>query len=305
MAEAPQRLAAGVVDAHIHMYPREVSENPGAWGAAHGEPAWTACVAPKGRRSIQGWSDPDALIADMDEAGVAACVMLGWYWERQETCELQNGWYGEWIRRHPTRLLGFAAVQPSAGGRAMDALERALDSGLCGIGELLPSARGPFLGDKGWRRVFEIASARGLPVTLHATDPEAGPAAGPPTPLSDYVLLAREFPKVPIILAHWGGGLAFRDCAGDTGPLPPNLYFDTAASPLLYESSVFRSAVDRVGAERIIFGSDYPLILYPRGERKPGFVHFLGEVAGSAISENERKAILGSNIRRILRQKDS
>jgi predicted TIM-barrel fold metal-dependent hydrolase len=303
MGDASLGPAAGVVDAHIHLYPHEVAANPAAWGDAHGEPAWTACVAPRGRRSIQGWSDPEALVADMDEAGVEACVMLGWYWERQETCDLQNGWYAEWIRRHPTRLLAFAAVQPSAGRTAMDALERALDSGHCGIGELLPSARGPFLDDARWRRVFEIASDRGLPVTLHATDPQAGPAAGPPTPLGDYILLARAFPRVPIILAHWGGGLALRDFPGLEGTLPDNLYFDTAASPLRHESTVFRSAVDRVGAGRIIFGSDYPLLLYPREERKPGFGRFLGEIAGAGISAEEREAILGSNIRRLLHLK--
>jgi hypothetical protein len=236
----------------------------------------------------------------MDEAGVAACVMLGWYWERQETCDLQNGWYARWIRRNPERLLGFATVQPSAGRAAIDALERALDSGLCGIGELLPPARGPFLGDPWWRRVFEVAADRGVPVNLHATDPEAGPAAGLPTPLGDYVQLAREYPRVPIILAHFGGGLAFRDLQELVGPLPENLYFDTAASPLLYDIKVFRTALDRVGAERILYGSDYPLLLYPNEERKPGFARFLGEVAGAGLTAGERGAILGSNIRRLL-----
>jgi hypothetical protein len=297
--EAPA-FASGVVDAHIHMYPSEVARNPAAWGEAHSEPAWTACVAPQGRRSIQGWADPDALIADMDEAGVAACVMLGWYWERQATCDLQNGWYAGWIRRHPTRLMGFAAVQPSGGRASIDALERALDGGLCGIGELLPAGLGSFVGDTWWRRVFEVAAARRLPVTLHATDPQAGPAAGPATPPADIIRIAREFADVPIIVAHWGGGLAFRAPAPEHGPLPANLYFDTAASPLLYDTKVFRSAVDRVGAQRIIFGSDYPLILYPREGRKPGFARFLGEVAAAGLTAGEREAILGSNIRRLL-----
>jgi predicted TIM-barrel fold metal-dependent hydrolase len=300
MDEAAPGLAAGIVDAHIHMYPPEVARDPVAWAEAHSEPAWSACVAPRGRRSIQGWADPDALIADMDEAGVGACVMLGWYWERQETCELQNGWYADWIRRHPARLMGFAAVQPSAGRASIDSLERALDSGLCGIGELLPEGRGSFVGDTWWRRVFEVAAARGLPVTLHATDPAAGPSAGPATALADYVLIAREFPEVPIILAHWGGGLALRDFPEVEGPLPANLYFDTAASPLLYDRGVFRSAMDRVGAGRIIFGSDYPLILYPREARKPGFARFLGEIAGAGLTPGEREAMMGSNIRRLV-----
>jgi predicted TIM-barrel fold metal-dependent hydrolase len=300
MGDAAPIAPSGIVDAHIHMYPPEVARDPAAWGEAHSEPAWANCVAPRGRRSIQGWSDPDALIADMDEAGVAACVMLGWYWERQETCDLQNGWYADWIRRHPTRLMGFAAVQPAAGHASLVALERALDTGLCGIGELLPGGSGSFVGDTWWRRVFEVAAARRLPVTLHATDPSAGPAAGPPTDLGGYVLIAREFPEVPIILAHWGGGLALRDFPGLDGPLPDNLYFDTAASPLLYDRGVFRGAADRVGAARIIFGSDYPLILYPREARKPGFSRFLAEIAAAGLTAGEREAVMGSNIRRLL-----
>jgi predicted TIM-barrel fold metal-dependent hydrolase len=287
----------GVIDAHVHIYPADVAANPAAWGASRGETAWAECVAPRGRRSIQGWADPGTAIADMDGAGVAACVMLGWYWERQETCDLQNGWHAQWIRRHPGRLLGFATVQPSAGQRAIDALERALDSGLCGIGELLPPAREDFLEDQWWRRVFETAEARAVPVTLHATDPESGPAAGPPTPLGACVSLAREFPRVNIIMAHLGGGLAFRD---GHGPLPPNLYFDTAASPLLYDSGVFRRAVDRAGADRVVYGSDYPLILYPREARKAGFGRFLGEIGGAGLSLDETSRILGGNIRRLI-----
>ncbi len=244
----------GTVDAHIHMYPASVAADAAGWGAAHGEPAWAACVAPKGRRSIQGWSDPQTLMSDMDEAGIGACVMLGWYWERQETCDMQNAWYLDWIRQFPAKLLGFAAVQPSAGQRSIDALNRALDSGLRGVGELLP----PRELDGWWTRVIEIAAARRVPLVFHATDPNAGAAAGPPTPLAALVGMARTFPQATFILAHWGGGLAFRDVVPEGAVQPKNLYFDTAASPLLYETSVFRQAVDRVGADRIIYGSDYP-----------------------------------------------
>jgi predicted TIM-barrel fold metal-dependent hydrolase len=58
--------------------------------------------------------------------------------------------------------------------------------------------------------------------------------------------------------------------------------------------------VDRVGAGRIIYGSDYPLILYPKHSRRPGFKRFLDEIAGAGLSAGERAAILGSNIRRLL-----
>ena len=289
----------GIVDAHIHAYPAEVAADPAAWGRARAEPGWTACVAPAGRRSIQGWADPDAIIADMDEAGVDACVMLGWDWERQETCDLQNGWYSQWIRRHPGRLVGFAAVQPAAGARSIEALERALDSGLCGVGESLPQAQGFTLDDPWWRRVVETAIRRRIPITLHATDPAAGPVAGPKTPLDAYVRLAGEYPEATFILAHWGGGLALRGAPGE-GELPSNLFFDTAASPLLYDPGAFRRAVDRVGAGKILYGSDYPLILYPGDSRRPGFGRFLDEIGRAGLDAGERAAILGANIRRLL-----
>ena len=55
-----------------------------------------------------------------------------------------------------------------------------------------------------------------------------------------------------------------------------------------------------MGVERILFGSDYPLLLYPREARRPGFRRFLQEVDGAGLDAGERAAILGANIRRIL-----
>jgi hypothetical protein len=291
---------AEILDAHVHAYPREVAADPVEWARARGEPGWSACVAPVGRRSIQGWADADALVAGMDAAGVQACVLQGWYWERQETCEIQNRWYADWIGRHPRRLLAFAAVQPAEGKRALDGLRRAFDSGLCGVGELLPAAQGFSLEAPAWREVVEFAIGRRAPITLHATDPRAGPAAGPPTPLDGYLRLAREYPEASFILAHWGGGLALRGGPLDAEPLPANLYFDTAASPLLYGPGVFRQGLERAGAGRILYGSDYPLALYPRSTLRPGFTPFLDEIAGAGLDAVERAAVLGGNLRRLL-----
>jgi hypothetical protein len=119
------------------------------------------------------------------------------------------------------------------------------------------------------------------------------------TPLDGYLRLAREYPDATFILAHWGGGLAFREAEG-AAQLPENLYFDTAASPLLYRPAVFREAIDRVGAGRIIYGSDYPLMLYPRSGDGPGFSRFLADISAAGLTPAERDQILGSNIRRLL-----
>jgi hypothetical protein len=290
-----------ILDAHVHLFAPEAAADPAGWGNSRGETGWVACVAPEGRRSIQGWSTPEALIARMDEAGVAACVLQGWYWQRQETCELQNAWYQDLAKRYPGRLIAFATVQPAAGRRALDDLERSLDAGMKGIGELLPEAQGYTLEDPGFQKVVAIAEARRLPLTLHATDPEAGAAAGPATPLGPLVELARDHPRATFILAHLGGGLSFRGLPGGEA-FPENLYFDTAAAPLLYDPGVYRRSADRVGAERILYGSDYPLLVYPRKMRAPGFGLQLAEIASAGLESGERAQILGQSLRRILAQ---
>ena len=290
----------GIVDAHVHMYPPEVAADPSGWARRMCEPGWSACVAPAGRASIQGWADVPRLLSDMDRAGIETCIMLGWYWERQESCDLQNQWYAGLIREHPGRLRGFAAVQPGAGQAAIDGLMRALDAGLCGVGEVLPQAQGFDFEDPVWRRVVGIASDRGVPITLHATDPGSPPAAGPRTPLEGFLRLAAEFPRARFIVAHWGGGLALGGSGSARWHLPPNLFFDTAASPLLYDREVFRRAIDRVGAGRILYGSDYPLRLYPRTERETDFRPFLAEIAGAGLTPGELEGILGGNARELL-----
>src|SRR5258708_29936858 len=105
----------------------------------------------------------------MDRAGIDKCVLMGWYWENQETCGLQNRWFIDLVKAYPDRLLAFAAVQPAAKRSALDALERALDAGLCGIGELFPPAQGFSFDDPYFARVLLIATQLRRLGYLHVT----------------------------------------------------------------------------------------------------------------------------------------
>src|SRR6185312_1203945 len=111
------------------------------------------------------------------------------------------------------------------------------------------------------------------------------------TPLADFVRLAREYPQTKFILAHWGGGLAFDN---ECRPLR-NVFYDTAASPLLYDAGVWVRGVEAAAEGRVLFGSDYPLILYPRTEAAPGFGGILDEMKAGNLTEAQRTAILGEN----------
>jgi uncharacterized protein len=290
-----------IVDSHVHFYPEVVSADPVKWGTEHNEPWWTSCVAPPGRRSVQGWASAATMLRDMDRAGIEKSVLLGWYWENQETCDVQNGWFKDLIGAYPDRLLAFATAQPRAKQAALDSLERALDAGFCGIGELFPQAQGFAYDDPYFSRVLQIAVERGTPVNLHVTDPLIPTrTATRGTPLENYVRLAKDFPAVKLILAHWGGGLPFYELNPRVREILRNVTYDCAASPLLYDRRVFRQVIDLVGADRVLYGSDYPLLSYPREQQAPEFKRLLNDLVTAGLTAEEQEKVLGKNFLRLV-----
>jgi len=292
-----------VIDAHVHLYSPEAGREPTAWAAARGEPHWAelctrrrknGCVA---NQPVQGFPSVDQLLRDMDAAGVTQSVLLGWYWENHATCMEQNRFFARCLQQHPDRLAAFASVHPAAGAAALQEIVWAKENGFCGLGELSPHSQHVALNDPTWCELLTLAGKLGLPVNLHVTDPRSRMFPGRvETPLGDFVRLAREFPQTRFILAHWGGGLAFD--AEDRALR--NIYYDTAASPLMYDPGVWSRVVEAVGSERILFGSDYPLILFPQREAVPGFAGILQELAEAELDTEQAEAILAGNTAALL-----
>ncbi len=287
-------------DVHTHLYVEEVALNPRQWGGHRSETHWCNCVAPTDRKSIQGWPSLNTLLLDMDEAEVEKVVLLGWYWENQETCEEQNKWYARWTREHPDRILAFATLNATSGQRALDTVEWAVDHGFRGLGEFLPQVQGHTLRDENWLKVVKKATDANLPINLHVTEPAGHDYPGKvETPLGDYVWLAEEFPETRFILAHWGGLLPLYELNSSVHGKMKNVFYDTAASPLLYDSRIFRNVLDAIGPDRILYGSDYPLILYPGSNKVPDFHTFLEEIRSAGLTQAEESAILEDNARRL------
>jgi predicted TIM-barrel fold metal-dependent hydrolase len=80
----------------------------------------------------------------------------------------------------------------------------------------------------------------------------------------------------------------------------PNVIYDTAASPLVSNDRIWRTVLDVVPAEKVLFGSDYPLVLYPRTESEPGWRGILAEIDRAALSTAEKIQLLGENAARLL-----
>jgi predicted TIM-barrel fold metal-dependent hydrolase len=284
-----------IIDAHVHLYPPEANADPAGWAAARGEAHWATLCTRRRRdgRDVQGFPSVDELLREMDAAGVGRAVLLGWYWENAATCVEQNRFYAACVRAHPDRLAGFATVQPAAGREATLAeVRRAHDDGLIGLGELSPHSQHVAPDDPVWHEVLALAAELRLPVNLHVTDPASRPFPGRvETPLEDFARLARAHPGVTFILAHWGGGLPLAGL--------PNVLLDTAASPLLYGADVWARVGRDVPPERVLFGSDYPLDLYPRTQPGAGLRPFVTEAERGVPDAAARTALFSGNARRL------
>lgn len=258
-------------------------------------------VSPHDRKSLQGWVSGEKMINDMKDAGVDKAVLLGWYWENPKTCILQNDWCAEWLSENPNLFFGFVSIHPSL-PNPLDELERRRDQGFSGIGECHPWLQGASPKNDNWIKCMKFASDAGWPVTYHVTEPVGHEYPGRiPTPFEDLLWLAKAFPELKIILAHAGGLFPFYELNPRVRPELKNFYYDLAACPLLYDPILYRKLIEVVGSEKILWGTDYPLRIFPKSQKEPDFSSFKDFVVREAnLNDTERDAIFGHNLLSLL-----
>jgi uncharacterized protein len=290
-----------IIDAHIHYTPPALRDNLDAFFKE--EPFWGLLLAPRpDGRSLQGWATPERMIADMDAAGVDKVVLMGEYRRSHEACVARNDQALDIARRWPDRVIPFAIVQPTAGKPALDEVTRCVDAGMRGVGELGPYGQGYRLDGPDFLRLAEACIRYDIPLNLH-TNEEVGhyyPGKAT-TPLAHYYELAVRYPELKLVLAHWGGGLLFYELMPAVRRALANVWYDTAASPLIFPTArIFAAALACVAPQKLLFASDYPLRLYPARQQEPDMRPFLGEIGGLGWDEETRAAILGGNAAALL-----
>ena len=228
----------------------------------------------------------------MDGMNVEVTVCFTWPFADPALCAEANDWLAAQVRRHPGRLIGFGVVQPAAPGAAEEAA-RCARLGLRGIGELNADAQGWALeDDAALAPLVRACVDAGLPWTLHCSEPvgHAYPGKGTATP-DRVVSLAERHGDLQLICAHLGGGLPFYAHMHEVRELCRRLWFDTAAVPFLYDPTVYASVVELVGADRILLGSDHPLLRIPR---------YLDALSTSGLDLAALDAIRGGNAATLL-----
>ncbi len=277
-----------VIDFHTHVFPPHVKRDRAKYVAS--DPCFAALYSDE-RAEL---ATADELVAAMDKDGVDMSVALNIGWTTHELCVETNDYIMESVARYPDRLVGFCTVQPKCGEAAAAEIERCVKGGIKGVGELRPDVQ---LGDLGgerdiWAPVMEVVSKSGLIVLFHSSEPVGHqyPGKGTVTPELLYPLISG-YPGVPIVLAHWGGGMPFYAFMPEVKHALKDVYYDTAASPYLYTPDIYWRAADIVGADRILFGSDFPLMRQSRP---------LKEIGALSLGKETEALVLGGNAARLL-----
>src|SRR5579885_2268971 len=244
-----------IVDFHTHVFPPEVIARREEFISRD---AWLEELYgnPKAKMATV-----DDLLASMERDGVDVSVTFPFGWRDPGLAEECNSYVIQAMRDHPGRIIGLASVQPLAGARALAPL-------------------------------VEAAQQLGLFALTHASEPVGhlyqGKGDVTPPELQAFI---QAFPALRVVAAHWGGGFPFYELMPEVQAAAANVWYDSAAPLYLYRSAIFPTVARIAGPEKILFGSDYPLISQRR---------MLDYARDSGLDERELALALGGNAARFL-----
>ncbi len=232
------------------------------------------------------------LIEEMDRNGIEKSVVAGYGWTDIETARLSNDYLLESASASDGRLIPLCSVNPLWGEDAVAEVRRCYESGARGIGELHPDSQNFLDADFGTLAPF-FAAARGMamPVLIHTSEPVGHSYPGKGTVTPEYSLaLAQAFPSNVFVFAHFGGGLPLYTLMPEVHRDLRNVYFDSAAFPLLYSPEMFDVCATAAGDDRILFASDFPVVSQQKA---------LEQFRRSQVGQSNNETVQASNAARV------
>ena len=208
----------------------------------------------------------DELIKDLDRHGLDRAII------QQTTGRGTNDMVAETVKKHPDRLFGLVRVRGARGSsedqpseeelassraRAAEEVARGIEElGLIGVDETTPRGFSvethPEKIARDMKPIMDMVSRYKVPIQFPTgwSQYPGGLMYADPVWTDD---IAGRYPDVPVILTKMGRGLHHFDTALSIAMRNTNVYFDTVGTI----GEHIRIAVDTIGADRIMFGSDW------------------------------------------------
>ena len=217
--------------------------------------------------------------------------------------QVTNDFVTEAVKNNPDVFIGFASVDPWQDKMAVDEVKRAVEElGLKGF-KFHPPAQAFYPNEQRFYPIYEAIAKTGLPMMFHTGTTGIGaglPGGGGikldtsrPIPYIDDV--AADFPDTPIILAHpsW----PWQDEALAMAVHKINVYIDLSGwSPKYFSQSLIQYANTKL-QDKVMFGTDYPLITPEKWLTAFEKAPFKDEVRGKILFDNANR-LLGLNLDR-------
>jgi predicted TIM-barrel fold metal-dependent hydrolase len=270
---------------HTHIFPPDVREHRDTYLARD-----------LTFREMYGMADSrmataEELLASMDEAGVDVSVACSFAWSDASLCARHNDYVLKEAAESGGRIVPFCAVQPLDPG-APDEISRCAEAGARGLGELRPESQGYLLGGAEGDVLAEGARRHGLVLLFHVSEPVGHLYPGKSgLPVLDLVAFIGAHQDIPVIGAHWGGGLPCYALLRETGNAFERAFVDTAGTPFLYRPEVYSVGPVLIGPGNVLFGSDYPLVSQQRA---------LDAIRQALVADDVRSMIEGRNAEKLL-----
>jgi len=229
----------------------------------------------------------DAYLEAMDAYGIERAVVSSLNAVHYLNPQDGNEELAQAVAAHRDRLTPFAVLRPNFTGHLDDLAECADGLGMKGV-VLYPNYHEFLLSDPGLTPLMAETARSGWPVCVQAglEDPrrQFREHKVEEVPAADVGDFAQAHPEVPVVAL--GLKVGQPELAGE--PLPANLFFDTSNYETLGE---MESAVERFGADRILFGSNFPLFNARANVDK---------LRAATLADDDRTAIVQDNALRLL-----
>jgi predicted TIM-barrel fold metal-dependent hydrolase len=223
--------------------------------------------------------EADGLVRNMDRLNIRATAIIAFDAIAQDM-RGGNDRVAAAMRAYPGRFLGYATVDPNEPEAMVGELERCFEQlGFHAIKFHCDTHGYPADGEN-YRPALEFANAHGLAVLIHGRITEE---------------MLKRYPHAQFLSAHVGGWDGRSpNHAVELAKIYPNIYCELCSS--VCYNGVMEKLVEEVGADRIVYGSDTPLM-------DAGYQ--LGRVLGAKIDAEDKEKILYRNALRLFHLSDS